>query len=68
MPAPALFFDEVARALKPGASLLLAEPAGHVDDAEFARELTAAAQSGLSVESRPSLRSSRAALLRKPTA
>lgn len=66
MPASAPFFAEAARALKPGASLLLAEPAGHVDDAEFAGELAAAAESGLSVESHPLLRSSHAALLRKP--
>lgn len=65
MPTPAPFFTETARALKPGASLLLAEPAGHVEDTEFAEELAAAAQSGLSVESRPSLRSNHVALLRK---
>jgi len=68
MPTPARFFVEAASALKPGASLLLAEPAGHVDDTEFAGELAAAVQAGLSVAGRPSLRRSVAALLRKPTA
>ena len=43
--------------MKPGATLLLAEPAGHVDDPEFARELAAAAQAGLTVVSHPSMRS-----------
>jgi SAM-dependent methyltransferase len=68
MPAPAPFFAEAARALKPGASLLLAEPAGHVDDAEFGVQLAAAAQAGLSVAARPPLRGYRAALLSKPAA
>ena len=68
MPASGPFFAEAARVLKPGACLLLAEPAGHVDDAEFAEELAAAARAGLSVEIRPPLRNSRAALLRKPAA
>jgi SAM-dependent methyltransferase len=53
MPAPASFFAEVASALKPHASVLLAEPAGHVDDAQFTAEVAAAAQAGLAVESRP---------------
>jgi SAM-dependent methyltransferase len=61
MPAAGPFFAEAAHALKPGATLLLAEPAGHVDDAEFAEELAAAAQAGLAVVSK-----CRTALLRKP--
>ena len=68
MPGPAPFFSEAARALKPGATLLLAEPAGHVDDQEFAGELAAAAQAGLTVVSYPSIRSCRTALLCKPAA
>jgi SAM-dependent methyltransferase len=66
MPAPAPFFVEAARALRPGASLLLVEPVGHVDDAEFGAQLAAAAQAGLSVASCPPLRGSRTALLSKP--
>jgi len=66
MPRAEPFFNETAEALKPGGALLLAEPAGHVDDAEFADELVAAAQAGLAVVSHPSIRSCRAALLRKP--
>ena len=68
MPGPGPFFNEAASALKSRAALLLAEPAGHVDDQEFARELAAAAQAGLSVASHPSIRSCRTALLRKPAA
>jgi SAM-dependent methyltransferase len=66
MPAPAPFFAETARAMGPGSSLLLAEPAGHVDVAEFAGEVKAATQAGLSIVSSPLLRGSRTALLRKP--
>ena len=68
MPGPGPFFNEAAGALKPGATLLLAEPAGHVDEAEFAAELDAAAQAGLAVVSHPSIRNCRTALLRKPPA
>ena len=68
MPAPGPFCTETAGALKPGATLLLAEPAGHVDEAEFAAELDAAAQAGLAVVSHPSIRNCRTALLRKPAA
>jgi SAM-dependent methyltransferase len=66
MPRPGPFFNEAADALKPGGTLLLAEPAGHVDDAEFAMELAAAAQADLPVVDHPSIRSCRTALLRKP--
>jgi SAM-dependent methyltransferase len=68
MPEPAPFFSEAARALKPGATLLLAEPTGHVDDQGFARELVAAAQAGLAVVNHPSIRSCRTVPLCKPAA
>lgn len=63
MPAPAPFFAEAARAMKPGAALLLAEPSGHV--AEFEQEIAAAALAGLAVADHPALRGCRTALLRK---
>jgi SAM-dependent methyltransferase len=66
MPAPGPFFNEAADALKPAATLLLVEPAGHINDQEFAGELAAAAQAGLTVVDHPSVQGSRAALLRKP--
>ena len=59
------FFAEVAAASKPGASLLLAEPSGHVKGAAFDSELQAAAQSGFALVGHPAIRRSHAALLRK---
>jgi SAM-dependent methyltransferase len=64
----ARFFAEVAAALKPGARLLLSEPVGHVNESRFAATLAAAHQAGLRVESRPSIRLSRSALLVKERA
>ena len=57
------FFAEVARASKPGAQLLLAEPSGHVNVQAFAAELTAAATAGFSLRERPHVPRSHAALL-----
>jgi ubiquinone/menaquinone biosynthesis C-methylase UbiE len=65
-PDAAKFFAEVARVSKPNAQLLLAEPAGHVKEKAFAAELSAAEASGLSLEQRPSIPRSHAALLVKP--
>jgi SAM-dependent methyltransferase len=65
LPSVASFFSEVAQALKPGASLLLAEPRGHVSEAQFTAELNAAAQAQLELVDRPAMPRSRAALLRK---
>lgn len=64
-PDAARFFVEAARAMKAGATLLLAEPAGHVSEAEFANELASAAENGLKLVDRPSVRGCAAALLRK---
>lgn len=66
LPSAASFFAEAAHAMKPGAELLLVEPAGHVGEAEFAEEIKAAADNGLTVADRPPIRRSMAALLRKP--
>lgn len=65
MPEAARFFRETAEALKPGASLLLAEPKGHVKAAQFEAELKFAAEAGLELESQPPIRGSHTALLRK---
>lgn len=65
LPSAASFFSEVARAMKSGADLLLAEPAGHVGQAEFAEQIQAAADSGLRVFGRPSINRCITALLRK---
>jgi predicted methyltransferase len=65
MPSAASFFREIAQALKPGACLLLAEPAGHIGQSEFDGELAAAAAAGLKEAGRPRIRRSLAAVLRK---
>jgi len=62
-PDAARFFGEVARASRPGATLLLAEPSGHVKDAKFEAELAAAGAARFEVASRPIIRRSHAALL-----
>lgn len=66
MPEAGPFFSEAASVLKPGTNLLLAEPAGHVDEAEFAEELAAAARADLVAVGHPPIRGCRVALLRKP--
>lgn len=65
MPAAATFFAEAAQAMKPGANLLLAEPAGHVGNEEFESEIAVAAEQRLSIVDRPSIRRSFAAVLKK---
>jgi SAM-dependent methyltransferase len=64
-PDAAKFFAEAAQALKPGGTLLLAEPRGHVSDEAFDRELAAAAAVGLGSSARPVISRSHASLLRK---
>jgi len=59
------FFDEVAAASKPGAGLLFAEPAGHVDPPAFEVELLEAVQAGFTLVDRPVIRRSHGAFLRK---
>jgi ubiquinone/menaquinone biosynthesis C-methylase UbiE len=65
LPSAAAFFGEAAQAMKPGATLLLAEPSGHVKDAAFAAELSLAGAAGLRVRGRPAIRRSLTALLEK---
>jgi SAM-dependent methyltransferase len=59
------FFVEVAAASKAGATLLLAEPKGHVKESMFDNELHAAAEAGFVVAERPLIRRSHTALLKK---
>ena len=65
LPDPEPFFVEVAAASKVGATLLFAEPSGHVKPAEFEKELQFAVRAGFAVTSRPTIRRSVAALLAK---
>lgn len=66
MPDSDQFFMEIARASKPGARVLLAEPKGHVDPLKFEQELHAAAAASLHVEAKPDISRSHAALLVRP--
>ena len=65
LPSAATFFAEAAEAMKPGASLFLAEPAGHVDEDAFDNEIALAAVADLVVADRPQVWRSRAAILKK---
>ena len=60
-----LLFAELSAALKPGGALLLAEPAGHVREVDFAATLTRADRAGLHPASRPTIWRSHAAVLIK---
>jgi SAM-dependent methyltransferase len=59
------FFAEVATASRPGASLLLAEPKGHVKASAFEAELEAASSVGFATIERPVIRRSLTAHLKK---
>lgn len=65
VPSPGSFFREIASSLTPGGTVLFAEPAGHVKVARFEEELAAARPAGLEVISRPVVRRSLAAVLKK---
>jgi len=65
LPSVETFFVEAAQAMKPGATLLLAEPAGHVREQEFESELAFARKSGLVAADGPTVWRSRTAILRK---
>jgi ubiquinone/menaquinone biosynthesis C-methylase UbiE len=64
MPDAGRFFREAANAAKTGATLLVAEPRGHVKDSMFENELKLAAEAGFEVVRRPAIVHSHAALLR----
>lgn len=65
VPDARTFFAELFDALKPGALLLLVEPAGHVGADFFRDELAAASAAGFAAEAGPAIRRSHSALLRK---
>jgi hypothetical protein len=64
-PSVEVFFREAAATLKLGGLLFLAEPAGHITQKGFQRELDAACAVGLEIVSRPAVKRSLAAVLRK---
>jgi SAM-dependent methyltransferase len=65
LPAVEPFFAEIAKASKPGAGLLFAEPVGHVKAPHFEAELQAATRAGFELAGRPSIRRSHTAFLRR---
>ena len=65
LPSPAVFFREAAAAMKTGALMLFAEPAGHVTPEKFQAEIEAACAAGLEVTAQPVIRRNHAAILRK---
>jgi ubiquinone/menaquinone biosynthesis C-methylase UbiE len=64
MPDATAFFREAAAAAKAGATLLLAEPRGHVKDAMFEKELKLASEAGFELVTRPAISGSHSALLK----
>lgn len=52
MPCDESFFRQAAATLKPGGSLLLVEPRGHVHAAKFSHELHSASDAGLAISQR----------------
>lgn len=63
VPDAARFYAEVCALLKDGARLLLVEPQGHVGKQAFARTVELAVAAGLTLQARPRVAFSRAALL-----
>lgn len=62
---PEHFFGEIVRALRPGASLLLVEPDGHVAIGKFQALTAAAVSCGLTVMAGPKIDGSHVVLFRK---
>jgi tRNA A58 N-methylase Trm61 len=62
LPSPASFFRQVMSASKPGAQMLVVEPAGHVTPSDFDQEIKAAEAAGFKLLERPVLSRNRAAL------
>ncbi len=65
LPDPVKFINEAASLLKPGGLFYILEPRGHVTEEAFARTISDAEATGLHVDSRPAVRSSRSVILIK---
>lgn len=65
MPSARRLFTESAAAMRPGATMLFAEPSGHVSAETFAAEVLAATEAGFVIAEKPMLRLSQATLLKK---
>jgi ubiquinone/menaquinone biosynthesis C-methylase UbiE len=68
VPAREALFAALASVLKAGATLLVAEPKGHVSAENFARTLAVAKEHGFAEAGTPHISRSRAVLLQKPPA
>jgi ubiquinone/menaquinone biosynthesis C-methylase UbiE len=65
VPDQAHVLGEIHRLLKPGATFLLAEPKGHVDEAEFERTVSLALEGNFVAAGHPEIRRTHAAVLTK---
>jgi SAM-dependent methyltransferase len=68
LPDERAFFEQVAKALKPGGRLLISEPRLHVKESRFEATLRAAEQAGLRQEARPAIPGSHSVLLARAPA
>jgi ubiquinone/menaquinone biosynthesis C-methylase UbiE len=65
VPDSSKLFAQLATAIAPSGTVLVAEPKGHVSEADFAKTVAAAEQHGLKVVETPQVPRSRAVLLKK---
>ena len=65
VPDPRALFNQLSNALCAGGQMLVAEPAGHVSEADFARTLRIAEHAGLSLVGNPRIPQSLTAVLQK---
>ncbi len=66
VPNPAMLFKEMHHVLKPGGTLLLVEPAGHVRPQAFEATLGQAREAGFLTGPGPRIRRSHSAILKRP--
>jgi len=65
VPDQAFFFNDIKNALKPGGSILIVEPKGHVSEADFGKTISIAEKTGLKPGILPHKAGERKALLNK---
>jgi ubiquinone/menaquinone biosynthesis C-methylase UbiE len=65
LPDQVRFFADMYAALKPGGRMLVAEPRGHVSDADFASTIECATRAGLAASAGPPIRRSRTVVLER---